>query len=207
MQDGSWGGDTFYEGNSWTYSLFVPHDVGGLVRKSGGPASFVARLDAFFDVPERYDVGNEPGFLSPYLYIWAGRHDKTAERVRHILAASFHSGRSGLPGNDDSGAMSSWFAFGAMGIFPNAGQDVYLIGSPQFPQVTIHLADDKTFVIVARDTSAMNIYVVGAELNGEPLDRAWLRHDEIARGGKLVLTMGPKPAAWPTGPAPPSDSE
>jgi predicted alpha-1,2-mannosidase len=207
MQDGSWGGDTFYEGNSWTYSLFVPQDVGGLIRKSGGPARFVARLDAFFDVPERYDVGNEPGFLSPYLYIWAGRHDKTAERVRHILAASFHSGRSGLPGNDDSGAMSSWFAFGAMGIFPNAGQDVYLIGSPQFPQVTIHLADDKTFVIVARDTSAMNIYVVGAELNGEPLDRAWLRHDEIARGGKLVLTMGPKPAAWPTGPAPPSDSE
>lgn len=207
MQECSWGGDTFYEGNSWTYSTFVPQDVRNLIRRAGGPARFVERLDAFFDVPDRYDVGNEPGFLSPYLYIWAGRHDKTAERVRRIIAANFHSGRNGLPGNDDSGAMSSWYAFGAMGIFPNAGQDVYLIGSPQFPEVTMHLAGNKTFVIEAKDTSATNIYVVGAELDGKPLDRAWLRHDEIARGGKLVLTMGAKPAGWPTGQAPPSDSD
>lgn len=207
MEGCSWGGDTFYEGNSWTYSTFVPQDVRELIRKSGGRAPFVARLDAFFDVPGRYDVGNEPGFLAPYLYIWAGRYDKAAERVRQIIEANFHSGRSGLPGNDDSGAMSSWYAFGVMGIFPNAGQDVYLIGSPQFPELTIHLADGNLFVIEARDTSATNIYVTQATLNGKLLDRAWLHHDEIVRGGKLVLTMGAKPGAWPTGQAPPSDSD
>ena len=207
MQEGSWGSDTFYEGNSWTYSTFVPHDVATLVRICGGPANFVARLDAFFDVAGRYDVGNEPGFLTPYLYIWAGRYDRTAERVRRIIAANFKPGRSGLPGNDDSGAMSSWYAFGAMGFFPNAGQDVYLIGSPQFPEVTLHLAEGKTFVIEANNTSSTNIYVTAAELNGKPLDRAWLRHEEIVRGGKLVLTMGSKPAAWPTGAVPPSDSD
>lgn len=200
----SWGGKTFYEGNSWTYSLFVPHNIARLIEKSGGPQRFVERLDAFFNVPGRYDVGNEPGFLSPYLYIWAGRHDKTAARVREIIAASFHSGRKGLPGNDDSGAMSSWYAFGQMGIFPNAGQHVYLIGSPALPQTTLHLADSKTFVIEAKNVSAANKYVTTAELNGKPLNRAWLRHSEIASGGHLVLTMGEKPGSWPTGEVPPS---
>jgi predicted alpha-1,2-mannosidase len=207
MQSSTWGGDTFYEGNSWTYSLYVPQDVAGLIRKSGGSQRFVDRLDAFFEVPERYDVGNEPGFLSPYLYIWAGRQDKTAERVREIVAKSYHLGRKGLPGNDDSGAMSSWYAFSVMGIFPNAGQDVYLIGSPAIPKVILHLAGDKTFVIEAETVSDVNRYVVSAILNDQPLDHAWLRHEDIVHGGRLVLEMADKPGKWPTGQPPPSSSD
>ncbi len=207
MKQGSWGGDSFYEGNSWTYSLFVPQDVAGLIEKCGGEQFFVKRLDAFFDVPGRYEVGNEPGFLSPYLYIWAGRQDKTAERVREIIAKNFHTGRKGLPGNDDSGAMSSWYAFGVMGIFPNAGQDVYLIGSPIFPELTLHLANGKTFVIEAKNVSAQNKYVIAATLDGQPLRRAWLRNEDILSGGRLVLTMSDHPADWATGVAPPSSSD
>jgi predicted alpha-1,2-mannosidase len=207
LKTGSWGGDSFYEGNSWTYSLFVPQNVTGLIQQSGGRQRFGNRLDAFFDVPGRYDVGNEPGFLAPYLYIWAGRHDKTAERVREIVAKNFHAGRQGLPGNDDSGAMSSWYAFGVMGIFPNAGQDVYLIGSPAIPEVTFHLNNGKTFAIEAKNASAANKYVIAATLNGVPLDRAWFRHEDILHGGRLVLTMAAKPGAWPTGEAPPSSSD
>jgi predicted alpha-1,2-mannosidase len=206
MQKCSWGGNTFYEGNSWTYSLFVPQDVAGLIRMSGGNDIFVKRLDAFFDVRGRYDVGNEPSFLAPYLYIWAGRHDKTVERVREIIAKSFHAGRNGLPGNDDSGAMSSWYAFGAMGIFPNAGQDVYLIGSPMLPEVTLHLANGKTFTIEAKNTSPSTPYVIGAMLNGRPLSRAWFRHEDIMQGGRLQLIMSAKPGAWPSGDEPPSSS-
>ena len=204
MDSCTWGGDTFYEGNSWTYSTFVPQDVASLIKLSGGPQTFVRRLDAFFDVPGRYDVGNEPGFLAPYLYIWAGRPDKTDARVRQIIAASYHAGPSGLPGNDDSGAMSSWFAFGQMGIFPNAGQDIYLIGSPAYRQTTLHLAGGKDFIIEARNLSAANIYVTAATLNGKPLDRAWLRHREIAAGGRLVLTMSNTPGHWAEGDLPPS---
>jgi predicted alpha-1,2-mannosidase len=204
MMDCTWGGQTFYEGNSWTYSTFVPQDVAGMIEKSGGPDTFVRRLDAFFDVPGRYDVGNEPGFLAPYLYIWAGRPDKTDARVRQIIAASYHAGPDGLPGNDDSGAMSSWYAFGQLGIFPNAGQDVYLIGSPAYPQATLHLAGGKDFVIEARNLSAENIYVTAATLNGQPLDRAWLRHQEIAAGGRLVLTMASVPGHWAQHDLPPS---
>jgi predicted alpha-1,2-mannosidase len=204
MDQCTWGGQTFYEGNSWTYSTFVPQDVASLIEKSGGPESFVRRLDAFFDVPGRYDVGNEPGFLAPYLYIWAGRPDKTDARVRQIIAQSYHAGPDGLPGNDDSGAMSSWYAFGQMGIFPNAGQDVYLISSPAYPQTTLHLAGGKNFVIEARNLSAGNIYVTAATLNGQPLDRAWLRHREIAAGGRLVLTMASAPSHWAQHNPPPS---
>src|SRR6202012_2113415 len=111
------------------------------------------------------------------------------EHVRAIIARSYHSGLDGLPGNDDSGAMSSWYAFGQIGIFPNAGQDVYLIGSPAYPQTTLHLAGGRDFVIEARNLSPGNIYVTAATLNGQPIDRAWLRHGEIALGGRLVLTM------------------
>ena len=202
----TWGGKTFYEGNSWTYSLFVPQDVAGLIRQTGGTDIFLRRLDAFFDVPGRYDVGNEPGFLAPYLYHWAGRPDKTDERVRQILAASFHDGPRGLPGNDDSGAMSSWYAFGQIGIFPNAGQDVYLIGSPAFKRVTLHLAGGKVFTIEAEGVTDRAIYVTRARLNGKPLDRAWLRHAEIARGGRLVLTMSSSPGEWGRHEPPPSAS-
>lgn len=204
MQSCSWGGDTFYEGNSWTYSLFVPQDVAGVIKLAGGRDPFVQRLDAFFTGKGRYDVGNEPGFLSPYLYIWVGRQDKTSDRVQEIIARSYHTGRSGLPGNDDSGAMSSWYVFGAMGVFPNAGQDVYLIGHPSFPEVTLHLAQGKTFTIEAQHLSTANAYVVAATLNGKPLDRAWFRHEDIMEGGRLVLTMAAKPGTWPSGDVPPS---
>ncbi len=203
----TWGGNTFYEGNSWTYSFFVPQDVASLVQTMGGPETFVRRLDAFFDVPGRYDVGNEPGFLAPYLYIWAGRPDKTDERVRAIIAKSYHAGMSGLPGNDDSGAMSSWYAFGQIGIFPNAGQNVYLIGSPAYPQTTLHFAGGKNFMIEARNISAANIYVTSATLNGKPIHRAWLRHSEIVAGGRLVLMMGSAPVQWATHELPPSESK
>jgi predicted alpha-1,2-mannosidase len=197
MDTCTWGGDTFYEGNSWTYSTFVPQDVASLIKMSGGPETFVRRLDAFFDVPLRYDVGNEPGFLAPYLYIWAGRPDKADFRVSRIIAASYHDGPS-------SGAMSSWFAFGQMGIYPNAGQDVYLIGSPAYRQTTLHLAGGKDFIIEAKNLSAANIYVTAATLNGQPLDRAWLRNREIAAGGRLVLTMADTPNHWAERNPPPS---
>jgi predicted alpha-1,2-mannosidase len=207
MEACTWGGNTFYEGNSWTYSTYVPQDVASLIAKSGGPAIFVSRLDAFFDVPGRYDVGNEPGFLTPYLYNWAGRPDTTAEHVRSIIARNYHAGPDGLPGNDDSGAMSSWYIFGQIGIFPNAGQDVYLIGSPAYPQTMLHLAGGKDFVIEARNLSLENIYVIAATLNGKPIDRAWLRHREIAAGGRLLLTMSNTPAHWAERNLPPSSSD
>jgi predicted alpha-1,2-mannosidase len=206
LQSGTWGSDTFYEGNPWTYSTFVPQDVAGLIARSGGDATFVKRLDAFFAVPGRYDVGNEPGFLSPYLYIWAGRQDRTADQIRRILAVSYHAGPKGLPGNDDSGAMSSWYAFGKLGFYPNAGQDVYVIGSPAYPEASIHLANGKTFTIVAKNVSVANKYIASAEWDGKPYTKAWFRHEDLMRGGRLVFTMSAQPSSWGDKEPPPSSS-
>jgi len=202
---GSWN-DVFYESHSWEYSLYVPHDVRGLIQACGGNASFVSRLNTLFE-EGFYNVGNEPGFLAPMLYIYAGRPDLTAKTVSSIRNRYFHDGRDGIPGNDDSGAMSSLYAFHSLGFFPNAGQDVYLIGSPAFERSVLHLENGKDFEIIAHNLSDTSIYVQSAQLNGEALDRAWFRHGEIIEGATLELFMGAEPTDWGTKVLPPSKSD
>ncbi len=198
-----WWDAPFYEGSGFQYSTFVPHDVQGLIEQLGGNQKFLAWLDEFFD-RKLYNPGNEPDLLAPYLYIFAGRPDRTADRVRSLLASEYHPGRDGLPGNDDAGTMTSWYVWSAIGIFPNAGQPYYFIGSPVFAHISIDLGGDKRFVVDAADTSDANRYVQSAELNHKPLDRAWLTNEEIAGGGRLVLRMGPQPSAWGTNTPPPN---
>lgn len=201
--DGSWvqpfdrtqnfpsAGGAFYEGNPWQYSTFVPHDVQGLINRVGGDEAFVRWLDAFFD-GGYHTQGNEPDILSPYLYIHAGRPDRTAERVRKILSTSYGTKRNGLPGDDDAGTMSAWYVWGAIGLYPNAGQDYYYIGSPIFPRSEILMGNHR-LTIEAPNTSEENLYVQSAKWNGEALNRSFLYHRELAEGGKLELVMGPKP--------------
>lgn len=186
----SWEGDTFYEGNSWTYSFYVLQDMNTLIEKCGSKDTFANRLDEFFN--GKCDLANEPFFLTPYLYIYANRHDKTAERIHKILPR-FTAHAGGIPGNDDSGALSAWYAWSAMGIFPVAGQDWYFIGSPIFENTKINLQNGKTFTIKAENLSKENIYVAKALLNGKPLKQAWIRHSQIVSGGELTLKMSKSP--------------
>jgi predicted alpha-1,2-mannosidase len=195
-----------YEGDTWTYSLYVPQDVKKLIELCGGKQAFINRLDTFF-VNKYYDVNNEPGFLTSCLYTWAGRPDKVAETVNAIRSKYYSTGRGGLPGNDDSGAMSGWFAMHAMGFYPNAGQNVYLITAPLFTKVTVILTGGKRLTINATNLSARNIYVQSAMLNGKRWDKAWFRHGDIINGAKLNLMMGSKPSNWGTQSAPPSLSD
>jgi predicted alpha-1,2-mannosidase len=208
---GTWYGDNFYEASTWTYSLYVPQDVRALVQTVGGAAAFKKRLDLFFaaGIPGRYryDVGNEPGFLSPYLYNWIGDQSSTAKTIRAILPESYHTGLGGLPGNDDSGAMGSFLVFNQMGFFPVAAQNFYLIGSPTFPRSSITLANGKTFSVVAENSSPKNVYVAKATWNGKTYLRSWFTHDQLMAGGELRLTMTNKPTHWDIGAAPPSMSD
>jgi predicted alpha-1,2-mannosidase len=208
---GTWYQDNFYEASTWTYSLYVPQDIRGLIHMSGGLAAFKKRLDLFFvpGLPDRYryDVGNEPGFFTPYLYNWIGQQSSTAKTIRTILARDYHSGVDGLPGNDDSGAMGSFLVFNQLGFFPIAAQDFYLIGSPTFPRSTITLGNGKTFSIVAQNTSPTNVYIAKATWNGRPYTRSWFTHDQVMDGGTLTLTMTNHPTHWDTGAPPPSMSD
>lgn len=190
-----WWDGPYYEGNGLQYSTFVPHDTAALIERTGGTAGFTAWLDNIFD-NGHYDQGNEPDLLASYLYIHAGRPDRTAERVRAIMAKNYRTTHTGLPGNDDAGTMSAWYVWNAIGLYPSAGQPFYYIGSPVFDSATIKLEGGKTFTVVAHGTSEANLYVQAARLNGKAIDRAWLSHDEIMAGGTLELDMGAKPSAW-----------
>ncbi len=200
-----WNDPYFYEGGSRTYSAYVPHDMAELIARHGGPEAFVAYLDGVF--ASGFDLGNEPLFLLPYQYLYAGRADKAAEWVRAILDEQFLPTAEGFPGQDDSGAMSAWYVWSALGLFPVAGQPVYLIGSPVFDRVEMQLEGGKSFTVEARHGGPGRFYVQAATLNGQPLARAWLRHDELAAGGTLVLEMGDKPTGWGRGEVPPSMGE
>jgi predicted alpha-1,2-mannosidase len=210
----SWWGAPYYEGSGYQYSTYVPHDVQGLINRLGGDAPFVAWLDAFFDNitgsgqdnPGLYNQGNEPDLLAAFLYVHAGRADRTQETVRRLLGKEYRLGRAGLPGNDDAGTMSSWYVWNAFGLYPNAGQPYYYVGSPLFRRAQINLSNGRMFTIDAPNTSATNKYVQRATLNGQTLDRAWLLHAEVARGGRLVLWMSDKPSTWGAERRPPSVS-
>lgn len=190
-----WWSMFFYEASSWEYSLSIPHDVPGLIEKCGGPQAFEQRLDTFF-IRNYYNVNNEPSFLTPCLYHWLGKPWRSSDRIHTILAESYNDGPVGLPGNDDSGAMSSWLAFHMMGLYPNAGQDYYLINTPLLRTTTLHLANGRDFRIVADGLSEKNRYVQSATLNGEDYPWSALRHKDLMAGGTLVLKMGKKPSEW-----------
>ena len=209
----TWMSAPYYEGSSYQYSTYIPHDVKGLIAKVGGDEMFVQWLDDFFGGgnsnlrPEGlYTHVNEPDLLAAFLYIHAGRPDKTAAQVRALMQREYRTGRGGLPGNDDAGTMSSWYVWNAIGLYPNAGQDFYYIGSPIFTRSTIDLGGNRQFVIEAQKTSADNKYVQSAALNGKPLARAWLTHAEISSGGTLHLLMSDKPSSWGKANRPPSAS-
>ena len=198
-----WWGTFFYEATSWEYSLSIPHDVFSLIEKCGGKNAFLHRLNTFFD-KKYYNVGNEPSFLTPCLYHWIGRPDLSGERVRQIIAENYNDQPGGLPGNDDSGAMSSWLAFHFMGLYPNAGQSYYLIHAPLLDECVISLENGKMLKIVARGLSTKNRFVKGVKLNGNKLDRAWITHQELISGGDLVFEMGKSPSNWGSLLLPPS---
>jgi predicted alpha-1,2-mannosidase len=204
---GTWP-DFFYEGDIWTYSIYAPQDMRRLIEMAGGNEMFVRRLDTLF-LRGHFDVTNEPGFLIPVLYNYAGRPDKTADIVHMILERSFTDSRAGIPGNDDSGAMSSWLIFSTLGVFPIAGQDVYLISTPSIPDASLTLGNGKKFRIVAKnlDSRGLNRYVQSATLNGVDLPTSWFRHAQIKDGATLVLTMGSAPSDWGKATPPPSMSD
>lgn len=202
----------YYEGTHWNYSFRLLHDMAGRIKLAGGEPGFLERLDLFFgfrpprhgEVVDRFEgLNNEPDMEAPYAYLFAGRPDRTALVVRRVLGSQFACGRGGLPGNDDSGGLSSWFVWSAVGIFPATGLPVMLIGSPLFERAVLRLPGG-SFVVEARNQGEDCLFVQRAWLNGEELDRSYLRLDEFQGGGELVLEMGREPSGWAAGSRPPS---
>ena len=151
---------------------------------------------------------NPPSFLTPNLYHWIGRPDLSSERIRKIVSDNFNATYSGIPDNDDSGAMSSWLVFHMMGLYPNAGQSYYLINSPFVKQTIIHQENGKDFTITAKNFSPENKFIRSATLNGIPFNKSWIEHKDIVHGGELIVEMGATASTvWGTRQLPPSKSD
>jgi predicted alpha-1,2-mannosidase len=188
------------EGNPFQFTFFVLQDIPGLIKLEHGDPGFITKLDELF-AKGLYDQGNEPSHHIAYLYDYAGAAYKTQVHVTSIRA-EYKDEPAGLPGNDDAGQMSAWYIFSALGFYPvTPGIPRYALGSPLFRDVTIHLPSGKTFEIAAQRNSAHSPYIQSAILNGAPLDRFWITHREIMKGGTLLVRMSSKPNRdWPGAP-------
>ncbi|KAI0179810.1 glycoside hydrolase family 92 protein [Hypoxylon sp. FL1284] len=200
-----------FESSIWEYGFFVPHNQGDLIGLYGGPSQFVDRLDFLHDSNITY-IGNEPAFLTVFQYHYAGRPALSAKRAHFYIPRFFDTTPEGLPGNDDSGAMGSFVAFSMMGLFPNPGQDVYLIIPPFFESVNItnpQTGNTATVRNVNFDPSYEAIYIQSATLDGEPYTKNWIDHSFFTEGKELVLTLGRNESSWGTavGDLPPSVGE
>jgi predicted alpha-1,2-mannosidase len=185
------------EGSPFQYTWYVPQDVAGLMQAMGGKEQFISRLDTFFE-KRYYWHGNEPGHQTVYLYAYAGVPWKTQQHVRDIIRAEYTAEAGGLSGNEDSGQLSAWLVFSMMGFYPVCpGMPYYVLGSPTFETITISISRNKKFTIRARGSSYTKPYIQSASLNGNPFTRTYFWHEEITKGGELVLEMGAHPnLAW-----------
>jgi len=196
-------GKQYYEGHAWTWMWYVPHDQQGLINLLGGDGAFIGKLSTACE--QHYEAYNEPGLLQPYLFIHAGRPDLT-QHILPDLMKNFTTANDGLPGNDDSGAISGWLVWTMLGIYPNAGQDFYYLCRPAFPKVRIHLANGHELLISAADATTEKRYIVSARLDGQPWNQAWIRHRDLINASSLDFDLTTNPSPWGRNPRPPSVS-
>ena len=225
---------SFYEGGKWNYSFRLLHDMAGRIELAGGDAAYTTLLDRFFGFGappvkqmgidptpaevaaglalQRFEgLNNEPDIEAPWSYHWVGRPDRTAEVVHAAVMNQYATGRGGLPGNDDSGGLSSWYVWASLGIFPVAGQQLFLVNSPSFSNARLRLGANvltiETEGFVEPEPDAPAQYVQSASLDDVALDRSWITSDEFHRGGRLRLVLGPEQSGWATTTRPPSISD
>jgi len=212
-------GTDYTEGNAWQYSWYVPQDVAGLAAAHGGSDALLKRLDAVFDAKVDpkvfehmeditgligwYAHGNEPSHHVAYLYAYAGQPWRTQARLKQIMDSQYAARPDGLAGNDDLGQMSAWYVFTALGFYPVApGSNQYVIGRPFLPRTTLNLPNGRRFTVIAEGLDAKHPYIGAATLNGKPLPRAWISHEEILAGGELHFRMQAEPDThWANDPA------
>lgn len=205
-------GQGFIEGNSWNYSLYVPHQPDTLINMMGGKEAFVSRLDSLFtmELPDKYfanteDIsregiignyvhGNEPSHHVVYLYNWTDKPWKSQDKIRMILEAMYKPIEDGLGGNDDFGQMSAWYIFSTLGFYPVApGSPEYALGSPAIRNAKIQLENGKVFEVVVENQSKENVFVDKVTLNGTPLHTPFIKHSDIEQGGRLHFYMTSQP--------------
>lgn len=180
----------FHEGNAWNYTFYVPHDIKGLAKLMGGDKKFVNNLQKVFD-DGNYDPANEPDIAYPYLFSYfKGEGWRTQKLVRELLKKGYHNAPNGVPGNEDTGTMSTWAIFSMMGFYPACPGDVnYVLTSPTFDKITIQL--DKRFypkgelVIESEHSNPEAIYIKDVFAGDKKLKGYTISQEELVNAGTL----------------------
>jgi predicted alpha-1,2-mannosidase len=200
-------------------------DEPGLIRLMGGEKNYAAKLDAVFSTAPtvhpgtyggmihemtemvatnmgQYAHGNEPVHHVIYLYDYVGQPWKAQSRVRQTMALLYQNTPDGMCGDEDTGQMSAWYVFSALGFYPACpGDPNYLIGSPLFDQAVLNLPNRKTFTITAKNNGPQQAYIQSAKLNGTNFDQMFISHQAIVNGGGLIFQMDAAPNYhWGTSP-------
>ena len=211
-------GDPFTEANAWQYTWSVFHDIQGLINLMGGKKFFVKKLDSLFHPANneikvgsynrmihemnemlltqmgQYAHGNQPVQHAPYLYCYVGMPWKTQRLVRNIMDNLYSSAVDGFCGDEDEGQMSAWYVISALGLYAICpGTDEFVLGSPMFPKITLHLENGKKFVIRAKGNTSNRPYIKQAKLNGRQYTKNYIRYQDILAGGVLEFVMSNKP--------------
>lgn len=198
----------YYEGDRYTYSFRIHKEMEERIALAGGKEAFAKRLDDFFGFGKEsikpithIDAGkeieatayhrfegfnNECDMDAPYAYIFADRHDRLCEILRECVARSFGTGKSGLPGNNDSGGLSSAFVWNVIGLFPLSGSGKFLLGMPQVDKVTMPLQEGKVLTI-RTEKGGENCYVDRIEFDGKLVEGYQISAKELLNGGELVF--------------------
>jgi predicted alpha-1,2-mannosidase len=197
----------YTEANAWQY-FWTPaqYDIPGLFQLLGGEANFTKKLNAFFTTQAlhlnkflgqeamigQYAHGNEPSHHIIYLYAFTDQF-KTGQKYIHQVITDFHQNTpNGMIGNDDCGQMSAWYMLSTLGFYPvNPAAGTFVIGSPQVKKATLHLPQNKRFVVKAQKISEANIYQENPTLNNAALQQPFIRYGDIISGGILKFQMSP----------------
>lgn len=182
----------FYESSSWEYTFDNLADQEVAIKLMGGPTSFEQRLDYFFD-QGYFNAGNEPSFHTPLLYHWIDRPSKSVDRVKKVIDKFFDISNSGIPGNDDAGAMGALVVYHLLGMYPIVSSNINLLSSPSFQSYTIHnLLTGLSSTVQAQGRSELARYIQDVEVDGRsagPL--CWIDVTKTLIAGKnIVLHMG-----------------
>jgi len=205
----------YTEANAWQYRFSAQQDVSGLINLMGGTEAFDSQLDSLFTTSSRttgrnqaditgligqYVQGNEPSHHIAYLYNYIGKPWKTQQRIRQILDTQYTARPDGLSGNEDCGQMSAWYVLSAMGFYAvQPGSDAYIIGTPLFEKVRLHLDNGQTFMVSAPGVSAQHRYIKSAAFNGKTYSKSWFSHTGLVNGGEISFEMSSEPTLWGNG--------
>ena len=206
-------GRSFTEGDTWHWTWCVFHDPQGLISLMGGKKAFVQMMDSTFIVPPvakdrmiheeremqimnmgQYAHGNQPIQHMIYLYNYAGQPWKAQYWLREVMDKLYNANPDGYCGDEDNGQTSAWYVFSALGFYPVCpGSNQYVLGTPYFKNVKLHLEGGRTLDITADGCSADNKYIQRMTLNGTEYDKNYITHDDVVKGGNITFTMGATP--------------